>query len=82
VILTDDDGTIVLGSRRAENMYGYLPGELIGEPVGSLVPDVLRAAHIRRRAGYARHPTVRPTAARSGWPDGARTAVHSRSGSA
>jgi hypothetical protein len=31
-------------------MYGYLPGELIGQPAGSLVPDGLRAAHVSQRA--------------------------------
>ena len=35
-------------------MYGYL----IGQPVGSLVPDRLRAAHVSQRAGYAGHPAA------------------------
>jgi len=64
VILTDQDGVIVLANRRAGDMYGYPPGELTGQPVESLVPDGLRAAHISQRAGYAQHPTVRPMAAR------------------
>ena len=50
--------------RRPEDMYGSLPGELIGEPVESLVPDGLRSVHISQRAEYAQHPTVRPMAAR------------------
>jgi hypothetical protein len=41
-------------------MYGYLPGELIGQPAGSPVPDGLRAAHVSQRAGYAGHPTACP----------------------
>ena len=45
---------------RAGQMYGYLPGELIGQPAGSLVPGGLRAAHVRQRAGYAGHPTACP----------------------
>jgi anti-anti-sigma factor len=64
VILTDQDGVIVLANRRAGDMYGYLPGELVGQPVESLVPDGLQAAHISQRAGYAQHPTARPMAAR------------------
>ena len=65
VILADDDGVIVLANRRAGDMFGYLPGELTGQPVESLVPDGLRAAHISQRAGYAQHPTARPMAARA-----------------
>ena len=64
VILTDDDGVIVLANRRADDMYGYLSGELIGQPVELLVPDGLREAHISQRAGYVQHPTARPMAAR------------------
>ena len=45
-------------------MFGYRPGELIGQPVESLVPDDLRAAHITERAGYAREPVARPMGAR------------------
>jgi anti-anti-sigma factor len=65
VILTDGDGVIVLANRRARDMFGYLPGELIGQPVESLVPVGLRAAHVGQRAGYAQHPTARPMAARA-----------------
>jgi anti-anti-sigma factor len=65
VILTDDDGVIVLANRRAGDMFGYPPGELTGQPVESLVPDGLRAAHAGQRAGYAQHPTARPMAARA-----------------
>ena len=32
VVLTDDDGVVVLANRRAEDMFGYVPGELIGQP--------------------------------------------------
>lgn len=53
-------GEIVVANRHAEDMYGYLPGELIGQPVESLVPDGLQAARISQRAEYAQHPTARP----------------------
>jgi len=68
VVLTDDDGVLVLANRRAEDMFGYVPGELIGQPVESLVPADLRAAHISHRAGYAQQPTARPMAARARLP--------------
>jgi anti-anti-sigma factor len=68
VVLTDDDGVLVLANRRAEDMFGYVPGELIGQPVESLVPADLRAAHISQRAGYVQQPTARPMAARARLP--------------
>jgi PAS domain S-box-containing protein len=68
VVLTDDDGVMVLANRRAEDMFGYMPGELIGQPVESLVPADLRAAHIGQRARYAQQPTARPMAARARLP--------------
>ena len=60
VALTDDDGMLVLVNRRAEEMFGYEHAELIGQPVESLVPADLRAAHRSHRAGYAQAPTARP----------------------
>jgi anti-anti-sigma factor len=65
VVLTDEDGVLVLANRRAEDMFGYRHGELIGEPVESLVPAGLRAAHISQRAGYAKEPVSRPMGPRA-----------------
>ena len=65
VILSDEDGMLVLANRRAEDMFGYQHGELIGQPVESLVPVGLRAAHVTQRAGYAREPVARPMASRA-----------------
>jgi len=64
VILTDEDGVLVLANRRAEDMFGWRPGELIGQPVESLVPARLRSAHVTQRAGYAREPVARPMGSR------------------
>ena len=65
VVLSSEDGTLVLASRRAEDMFGYLPGELIGQPVESLVPVGVRAAHVTQRAGYAREPVARAMGSRA-----------------
>jgi anti-anti-sigma factor len=64
VILSGDDGVLVLANRRADDMFGYRPGELIGQPVESLVPGDLRAEHIAQRAEYARDPVARPMGSR------------------
>lgn len=59
VILSNEDGVLVLANQRAEAMFGYRPGDLLGQPVESLVPGDFRAEHISLRAGYARHPVAR-----------------------
>jgi len=64
VVLSNEDGTLVLANRRAEEMFGYRPGELIGNPVELLVPVGARVAHVIQRAGYAREPVTRPMASR------------------
>jgi PAS domain S-box-containing protein len=64
VVLSNEDGVLVLANRRAEDMFGYRPGELIGQPVESLVPAGLRSAHVAQRAGYARKPVARPMGSR------------------
>jgi len=64
VVLSTEDGTLVLANRRAEDMFGYRPGELTGQPVESLVPAGLRAAHVTQRFGYSREPVARPMASR------------------
>lgn len=60
IILADEEGQIVLANRQAAVMFGYLPGELAGQPVESLVPAGLRDAHRRDRVAYTRKPVARP----------------------
>ena len=64
ILLVDDDGTIVLASRRLSEMFGYEYGELASRPVEALVPADLRAVHGKVRAAYARAPEARPMAGR------------------
>jgi anti-anti-sigma factor len=63
VALADEDGRLVLASRRLEQMFGYGHGDLAGRPVESLIPLDLREGHRRDRAGYARAPRARPMGA-------------------
>jgi anti-anti-sigma factor len=63
VAVTDDAGTLALANRRLEEMFGYEHTELIGQPVESLIPAGLRAAHRSHRAAYARAPEARPMGA-------------------
>jgi PAS domain S-box-containing protein len=59
ILISDDRGVIRLANPHAERMFGYAPGELIGQPVETLVPDRLRAVHVKERTGYLSAPTPR-----------------------
>ena len=47
VALADGEGTLVLASRRLEEMFGYQPTELTGQPLERLIPAHLQAARAR-----------------------------------
>ncbi len=63
VALADSDGTLVLASRRLEEMFGYQPTELTGYPVERLIPARLQAAHRGYLAAYRQAPRDRPIGA-------------------
>jgi anti-anti-sigma factor len=63
IVLADDDGVLALVNRRLEHMFGYQRGELAGQPLESLIPAGLHAAHRGHRAAYARAPRARPMGA-------------------
>ena len=63
VALADSGGTIALANTRLEEMFGYQHAELLGQPVESLVPVDLEAAHRSHRASHAPAPRARPMGA-------------------
>ncbi|MCX7961402.1 MAG: PAS domain S-box protein, partial [Burkholderiales bacterium] len=63
MLIADADGRIRYASRRLEALLGYLPDELTGKPVETLVPEHLRAQHTVERARYARGPVPWPLGA-------------------
>jgi anti-anti-sigma factor len=65
IVLADEEGRIVLANRRAAVMFGYRHGEVVGQPVESLMPASLRDGHRLERAGYALKPVARPMADRA-----------------
>jgi anti-anti-sigma factor len=65
IVLTGEDGRIVLANRRAADLFGYQPGDLAGQPVESLMPAGMRDAHRLDRAAYALTPAARPMADRA-----------------
>jgi two-component system NtrC family sensor kinase len=60
IVIIDRAGQIVIVNSQAEQMFGYLRSELVGQPVEILLPERLRAIHTRHRAGYVTEPHTRP----------------------
>ena len=54
MIIVDDAGVIVQVNAETERMFGWSRGELVGRPIGILVPERARAGHEAHRAGYMR----------------------------
>ncbi|MCW1924733.1 PAS domain S-box protein [Luteolibacter arcticus] len=59
VVLANAAGSILLTNRRANEMLGYGPEELLGQPVESLVPERYRSAQASYREGFLRAPESR-----------------------
>ena len=52
ILTIDEKSTILTANPAVERIFGYLPSELVGRPLTTLVPERLRAAHV---AGIARY---------------------------
>ncbi len=63
ILLIQKDGTIVLANKRAEEMFGFAHGELIGQPIHLLIPPGLRERHARLCQEYFSAPRTRPMGA-------------------
>ncbi len=59
IVLADAQGHILLVNARAEKLFGYDTGEMVGQPVEMLMPVRLRTAHRGHRSEYAEHVEVR-----------------------
>jgi PAS domain S-box-containing protein len=60
-VLSDEDGTIVLATRRAADMSGYPAAELVGRPIESLIPGARPQTRYGHRAGGIRAPRFWPS---------------------
>ncbi|MBI2964108.1 MAG: PAS domain S-box protein, partial [Deltaproteobacteria bacterium] len=59
MVLARASGEIVAVNAQTEKLSGYSRDELLGQPIELLIPEGLRAAHVRHRAGYASNPYPR-----------------------
>ena len=62
VLVVDPLGRIELANPALERLFGYGPGELLGQPVECLVPETDRVGHHALRLEYLRNPVARPMA--------------------
>lgn len=60
IILVDAQGDVVLANAAAQRMFGYRSAELLGRPIGLLVPESVREGHGKHCAGYVDNPHIRP----------------------
>jgi formate hydrogenlyase transcriptional activator len=60
VVVVGSEGRIVSINAQATALFGYLPEELLGQPVEVLVPEALRERHSQHRKTFFRHPSHRP----------------------
>jgi PAS domain S-box-containing protein len=63
MVVVDRDGTIVLVNPRAESLFGYAAGTLVGHRIEALLPDQLRDLHVAHRTRYMDSPRLRPMGA-------------------
>ncbi len=59
IFLVDRQGRIAMANPATAAMFGYLPHELIGEPIELLIPDHLRHGHVGHRSRYFENPQSR-----------------------
>ena len=59
IVITDEDGRIVLVNGLVEVLFGYQRSELLGHPVEMLVPERFRGAHLSHRGAYHSLPSQR-----------------------
>ena len=52
MLVANKEGTIILCNPKAEELFGYGQGELLGQSVDQLVPAAMRGGHAQKRAGF------------------------------
>jgi len=60
VVACSEGGQIIFVNKEAEFLLGYPRGELVGQAVETLVPEILRGIHPSHRAKYIHEPRTRP----------------------
>jgi len=59
ILVADENGVIILTNPKIDDMFGYLPGTLIGQKLEVLVPGSVRGQHAGLRDGFMQSSTAR-----------------------
>ncbi len=59
LLIIDDVGRVQLVNSRAESLFGYHRGELLGREIEMLIPGRYRGAHAAHRLRYRAEPQIR-----------------------
>lgn len=60
IIVSNENGEIVLINRQAENLFGYQKEELLGQKIEVLLPQRLSNQHAEQRKSFCARPRTRP----------------------
>ena len=59
-VVSNSEGEIIYANRKAEILFGFESGELIGKPIEALMPESRRSRHVELRQAFAEQPHSRP----------------------
>ncbi len=59
MVVVDEAGRIRLANRQIEQLLGYEPAELVGQPLELLLPERFRSRHVEHRRAYVQDPRSR-----------------------
>ncbi|HEX5037847.1 MAG TPA: ATP-binding protein [bacterium] len=62
-LIVDREGRILFVNSLAQKLFGYGPGELVGQAMEVLIPQRFRERHVHHRKEYAHGPKPRPMGA-------------------
>lgn len=59
ILMTNRKGLIVTANPALENLFGYVSGELCGQPIEKLIPKRLSGHHVQHRENFHNNPHPR-----------------------
>ena len=59
IILTDEEGKIILANPASQKMFGYEENEMINKPMEILLPQSIRSKHVKLRNTFYENPQHR-----------------------